>query len=540
MRTRRYFLLFIILLFGVLSCRDVRLSDIESYIDDRPDSALAAIRAIDTTALRGRAVKAKYSLLHAMALDKNYIDTADTRIVQPAVDWYSRHGSPEEKLKAYYYQGREYHNNKQYDQAAVSYAIALESIDESNDFNLNGMLYSAMADALTFTLDFAEASSYFDKAISSFRKSGRKDWENLELFRKAQNHVNTKDWDSALALFQTLLEDDSISVGLRARIEGDYAMALVVGPKKDMERATGLFKDAMMDNGGRLMNINQVGAYAYSLFLTGQRKESESTMAYLESIAGEHNLYYLFWRHGIQQAQGDYKNAYLSLLESKEQSDSINTLLYVKSAANAQRTYLENRTLESRINDGRRKRISVYLSLAVLSFLFMLYRGFKRKRKELERECDRMVEIKETLESRLSDMTMEKHKAKFTYLSELYKVYQLVDKNESEMSIHKSYLALKRIVSDLENDEASQVRFEALVNHETDNLMKHFREEFQGLSLQEYRLTSFVFAGFDNTILSYLLMLSPSNTRTTKSRMKAKIECSKAAHKEEFLKYFSH
>ena len=474
MRTLRYFLLFIILLFGVLSCRDVRLSDIESYIDDRPDSALAAIRAIDTTALRGRAVKAKYSLLHAMALDKNYIDTSDTRIVQPAVDWYSRHGSPEEKLKAYYYQGREYHNNKQYDQAAVSYAIALESIDESNDFNLNGMLYSAMADALTFTLDFAEASSYFDKAISSFRKSGRKDWENLELFRKAQNHVNTKDWDSALALFQTLLEDDSISVGLRARIEGDYAMALVVGPKKDMERATGLFKDAMMDNGGRLMNINQVGAYAYSLFLTGQRKESESTMAYLESIAGEHNLYYLFWRHGIQQAQGDYKNAYLSLLESKEQSDSINTLLYVKSAANAQRTYLENRTLESRINDGRRK------------------------------------------------------------------VYQLVDKNESEMSIHKSYLALKRIVSDLENDEASQVRFEALVNHETDNLMKHFREEFQGLSLQEYRLTSFVFAGFDNTILSYLLMLSPSNTRTTKSRMKAKIECSKAAHKEAFLKYFSH
>ena len=153
---------------------------------------------------------------------------------------------------------------------------------------------------------------------------------------------------------------------------------------------------------------------------TEYRVESESTMAYLESIAGEHNLYYLFWRHGIQQAQGDYKNAYLSLLESKEQSDSINTLLYVKSAANAQRTYLENRTLESRINDGRRKRISVYLSLAVLSFLFMLYRGFKRKRKELERECDRMVEIKETLESRLSDMTMEKHKAKFTYLSELY------------------------------------------------------------------------------------------------------------------------
>ena len=33
-----------------------RLSDIESYIDSRPDSALAAIRQIDTTALHGIAL----------------------------------------------------------------------------------------------------------------------------------------------------------------------------------------------------------------------------------------------------------------------------------------------------------------------------------------------------------------------------------------------------------------------------------------------------------------------------------------------------
>lgn len=104
-------LFFLILLTGLASCTGrevmVRLSGIESYINERPDSALAAIRDIDTTALRGKAVKAKYSLLHAMALDKNYIDTADTRIVQPAVVYYSRHGSPEERLKAFMYLGTE-------------------------------------------------------------------------------------------------------------------------------------------------------------------------------------------------------------------------------------------------------------------------------------------------------------------------------------------------------------------------------------------------------------------------------------------------
>ena len=69
-----------------------RLSDIEFLLDSRPDSALALIRQIDTTTLKGRSTKARFSLLHAAALDKNYIDTADTRIAQPAVDWYDRHG----------------------------------------------------------------------------------------------------------------------------------------------------------------------------------------------------------------------------------------------------------------------------------------------------------------------------------------------------------------------------------------------------------------------------------------------------------------
>ncbi len=133
------------LVFLIACGRDItrqRLSDIESYIDSRPDSALAAIRQIDTAALRGRAVKAKYSLLHAIALDKNYIDTADTRIVQPAVEWYDRHGSPEERLKAYMYLGTEQYNAGRYNQAIVSFSKAAEFAESVEDQNLLGILYS--------------------------------------------------------------------------------------------------------------------------------------------------------------------------------------------------------------------------------------------------------------------------------------------------------------------------------------------------------------------------------------------------------------
>lgn len=82
------------------------LNDIETYIQERPDSALAVIRAIDTTTLSSRSLRAHYSLLHAMALDKNWIDTTDAGIVMPAVEYYDRHPSGIRRAKAWYYLGR--------------------------------------------------------------------------------------------------------------------------------------------------------------------------------------------------------------------------------------------------------------------------------------------------------------------------------------------------------------------------------------------------------------------------------------------------
>ena len=67
MRKLAYLYLFLSLL--LVSCSERRtmrgLLDIESYIDARPDSALVAIRQIDTLSLNTKAQKAKFALLHA-------------------------------------------------------------------------------------------------------------------------------------------------------------------------------------------------------------------------------------------------------------------------------------------------------------------------------------------------------------------------------------------------------------------------------------------------------------------------------------------
>lgn len=83
----------------IVSCNDVRkseayrlLEDVDSYIEARPDSALAVLEGIDVEDLGSREEKAKYALLMSMALDKNYIDKTDFEVLQPAIDYYEEIG----------------------------------------------------------------------------------------------------------------------------------------------------------------------------------------------------------------------------------------------------------------------------------------------------------------------------------------------------------------------------------------------------------------------------------------------------------------
>lgn len=48
----------------------------------------------------------------SMALDKNYIDTADLAVISPAIEYYIREGigTPDERLRTHFYEGRIYQN----------------------------------------------------------------------------------------------------------------------------------------------------------------------------------------------------------------------------------------------------------------------------------------------------------------------------------------------------------------------------------------------------------------------------------------------
>lgn len=89
---------------------DRQLTVAENIMEERPDSALSVLKGIDTELVTSEAEKARYALLMSQALDKNYIDTTTFDVLQPAIDYYidKDKGTPDEKLKTLYYQGRIY------------------------------------------------------------------------------------------------------------------------------------------------------------------------------------------------------------------------------------------------------------------------------------------------------------------------------------------------------------------------------------------------------------------------------------------------
>lgn len=59
-----------------------------------------------------------------MALDKNWIDTTDVSVVMPAVEYYEKHGTADQKLKSLLYLGRIQYFNNRPDSAIISYMKA--------------------------------------------------------------------------------------------------------------------------------------------------------------------------------------------------------------------------------------------------------------------------------------------------------------------------------------------------------------------------------------------------------------------------------
>ena len=522
-----------------------RLSDIESYIDTHPDSALVAIRQIDTLSLKTKAQKAKFALLHAMALDKNYIDTSNTSIIMPAVDYYSKQGSPEERLKALMYLGTEQYNAGAYNQAIVSYSQASDYSKDVKDFNLLGVLFSKIADTYTMTQDYSQADLFIDKSLECFRICGKNDQEQLEQLRKARSLVYLMEWRKADEYFKTLIQDSTITPPLKGYIEGDYAMMILSSPEHDDLLALEHLEEALRVN-GYLKNVDQYCAWAYLLDYSGKKEESKQVLSQILPLNDTNRYSYNYWVHRIQKKNGHFKDAYYSLWEAKRNSDSIAHINYIKSASIAQRDYYEKEKLNRGLELIKSKYHKFFLILlaAIISILSAFFL-WKQKHDYLEKEgrsaliIDSLKDQVKSIGSEKDLLIKEKTKARFAVIGSLFEDAYHYMENDDTPSKERLYEIINSRTRLLGSNNNAQTEFEKSLNEESGNIMTSFRNDYPDLKPEDYRLASCIFAGFDNTLIMMIMGIATLEyTRVKKNRLKTKIQNRPSPLIDTYLRYF--
>ncbi len=162
----------------LLSCSEAdsetgrTLEDVASFIEERPDSAMAILDTMGHERLKTKSLRARHALLLAMARDKNWIDDMTDSVIAPAVSWYRRHGSADEKLLMNYYRGRIAMNAGDYEAAMEWFVKAERCGKSSHDLMCLGRLHGAKSAVYNHLFDSESVIREERKAGECFLAAG--------------------------------------------------------------------------------------------------------------------------------------------------------------------------------------------------------------------------------------------------------------------------------------------------------------------------------------------------------------------------------
>lgn len=530
-----------LLLFHVLivcSCESQRITgrinSAAEYLNSRPDTALIMVRSIDTTSILSPKWKAKYALVKAIALDKNYIDTTDSRFLLPALNYFKRFGSKEEIMKAFYYYGRIQYNGKDYQSAILSFLSALDASTSVDDPRFKGMIYGALADTHNKNHNNKDELKYAQLAFDSMIESQDTTLINLAHYKLGIAYHNNRFFDKADSLLS--LVDGSEYLINEARIA--LADNEILKDAHDAERVTRLIEQTLESHGR--MELKHYYEYAYALTECGRKEEADQYLASLSRYPDDAKSYW--WRYRIANYNKDYKTALKYLDLYSEASDSVVVKRLEQSLYKAQAEHYSMATKVAKAESDNSRLTTIVVVLSSFILLFLLITGFSKYKNKLMDENEQLrfqQEESEKMIRRLKRIgTAEKNKYE-TQLSNLRsdfaKIYRKqfdeivslsanhFDSTTLSEKVKKAYSEkYSALIAELLDPE-KQTIFETRLNEDLNDIMKKLRQDFPDLSEEQFRFLAYTIAGFDASSLSFLLNITKNNVWVRKSRLKEKI-----------------
>ena len=543
-RTLLFAFLFLVLSTGCSSWRiSETLKDIESYIMERPDSAMVVLDSMDRSLLTTDRHKAHHALLHAMALDKNYIDVDDDSLASVAVKYFSRKGPEKYHARSLYYLGLAYYYQGEYNKAIVEFTKAEAAAQRSDSLYL-GMTKSLQADTYARTYNDIEEQKCIYEAYNIFSKISERYYADVCRLRLVQSWLNFNQYEKADSLLEELISTQDLDTNIKVSALVTYAFRKATHENPDYIESSETYDKIFSEYNGSLMKEKDYWAWAYSLNQTGRKDEAAEMIKQLEEVDSSVNSSY--WKYRILKSEAKYKEALDCFETYDNKNDEAVSSALRQSLAAAQRNYYQSQSEIAEYKVRIRNLSIVMLIITAVSVVSVLVWIFTRRiriqSEEKEKYLKYAEEIRKQLEASqnenypdLKRKYLEIYKSRFEMIASLYEEYVLYHgKKNAE---HAIYAKVSEMIDGFINDQDAAKQLESVLDESLDGLISMLRKDVPNLREKDYVIFCFMVIGFDVTTISHLLDTSMNSIYIRKSRMKKHIEEADPENKDIYLQF---
>jgi tetratricopeptide (TPR) repeat protein len=503
---------------------------------ERPDSALAVLDSIDRTLLSSDRNRAHHALLHAMALDKNFIDVSNDSIAQIAVGYYSRRGSDRHYARSLYYLGVAYYYQGAYDKAILELTKA-ERVAMQCDSLYWGMTKSFQARSYDRTYNNKEELNCLRDAYRIYDEIGDVYKKQAVNLRMANLYSAIFNYDKSEIMFKDLIESPMTDSLIKSYALCGYAFMNVV--RSELDLALGVY-ETILNEAPDIMTQQDYWAYAYALSVSGRKEESKVVIAGLD----DNNSVAKYWLYRIYDEDKQYYDALKCLEESNLLDDEEIENTLSQSLSLTQRNYYKSQLqLAEYKAKNRIKTVIVILAVSALFIILIVFLALRRislQNEEKERYIQYAAEIRLQLQKAKSEdypalkkKYLDLYKTRFETIGAIYEQCSLTSGIEN--AEHLIYEKVQSMVSDFRNEISDTAEFEAMLNADLDDVVSRLRNEVSRIKQVDVSMFCFMAIGFDVTTISHLMNVSMNTIYIRKSRLRQKIEELSPMHKEQFL-----
>lgn len=521
------------------------LQDIESYIAERPDSALSVLDSMNRSHLKSECLRAHHALLHAMALDKNYIDVSDDSLAKVALSYYSRKGLEKKEARARYYLGLSYYYALDYNKAILEFTKA-EAVAEKSDSLYLGMTKIMQARTHVKSYNDFEELKCLEEAYEIFKSLKETHYINISRLYISHALFNIGRNDEAKEILKQMISDDTLDEKIMSSVLISYAFANAVSNNSDYNTTNQMYSQLISEYESTIMTYKDYWAWAYSLNKLGRDSDAFNLIEQLKDVDTSGTADY--WMYMIKKSDGNAEEAlkYLELSTTKIDKEVKQALQ--QSLALSQRDYYEAEYQHAKYKARNRKLAAISIGIAALLIVVLVLWStsvyVRRQREEKEYYLNYADEIRRQLEAsrnenypELKRRYLDIFKSRFEMIGSLYEEYVLYQgKKNAE---HAVYTKVSEMIETFISNGDNRKQLESVLDESLDGIVSQLRAEMSKFKETDYYIFCLSIIGFDTTTISHFLNISINAVYIRKSRMKQRIEESNPEHKQRFLKVLS-